>query len=121
MRKLAATVVCLITLWPFSARAAAPQFDLVCVGARGSHQEFRFDLAEKKWCEGQCSSVWPITAVSDSTIKFETHSLDGKNDWTIGINRYTSEFVIVHSEGYSLADSGKCMPKPFSGFPARRF
>ncbi len=102
--------------------AASPEFDLACEGARGMQMHFRFDLAQKKWCTGQCQSVWSIDELSDSRIKLMTVSSDSKYNWTFVIDRYTSNFFAIHrGYGDDPADQGKCNAQPFSGFPNRRF
>jgi len=101
---------------------ASPSFDLVCNGVKGAQLHLRFDLAQKKWCAGECQSVWPIYDLSDSMIKLRTISGDGKDEWTIAVDRYTSNFSAVRS-GYSdnPQDWGQCKAEPFSGFPSRKF
>ena len=102
--------------------AAPPQFDLFCKGSRGAQLHFRFDLAQRKWCIGQCQSVWSINELSDSSIKVLTYSCDSKYNWTFLIDRYTTAFSAVHrGYGDSPADGGTCETKPFSGFPNRKF
>ena len=104
--------------------AATPaSFDLVCQGAKGVQLAFRFDLAQRKWCLGECQSVWAIDLLSDSTIEFTAFTNASKSDvWTISINRYTSTFSAVHhGYGDQPADQGPCEPRPFSGFPVRKF
>lgn len=112
-----------ITLGTTQVQAAAPpQFDLFCKGARGAQPHFRFDLAQKKWCIGQCQSVWSINELSDSRIKVLTYSSDSKYNWTFVIDRYTTAFSAVHrGYGDSPADGGACEAKAFSGFPTRKF
>lgn len=101
---------------------AATTFDLACETKAGKPIHFRFDLQQKKWCVGECRSVWFIDGLSDAMIRLTTNSSDGNNNWTIEINRYTSTFSAVHrGYGNEPADGGRCQPSPFSGFPERKF
>ena len=123
MKLVTAALLTSMAFGTYQAKAAVlPEFDLTCEGAKGAHLHFRFDLAQKKWCEGQCQSVWPIAGHSDSTIKLMTTSSDSKYNWTFVIDRYTSAFVAVHrGYGDAPADGGSCKAAPFSGFPNRKF
>lgn len=116
-------VVASIALATNQVEAAKPHaFDLICHAASGPRLHFRFDLAEKKWCIGQCETVGGIDGLGDGAIKLVTYSSDGNNDWTFLINRYTSTFSAIHrGYGDEPADSGECKAQPFSGFPTRKF
>ncbi|HEX4737736.1 MAG TPA: hypothetical protein VH331_09250 [Allosphingosinicella sp.] len=101
---------------------AATAFDLVCQTRARTQVHFRFDLQQKKWCVGDCHSVWFIDGLSDTMIRLTTTSTDRNNNWTIEINRYTSTFSAVHrGYGDEPADGGHCQPSAFSGFPERKF
>jgi len=123
MKRAAVAALALIAFGTAQAQPAAlSQFDLLCDGARGAHLHFRVDLAQTKWCVGQCQSVWSIDELSDSKIKLMTISSDSKYNWTFVIDRYTSAFVAIHrGYGDDPADGGQCKPQPFSGFPVRKF
>lgn len=122
-RRATVAVLASIALGAAQAQAApSPQFDLLCAGAGGAKLHFRFDLAPKKWCVGQCQSVWSIDELSDGRIKVLTFSSDSKYNWTFVIDRYTSAFFAIHrGYGDDPADRGTCKAAPFSGFPTRKF
>lgn len=107
---------------PQAHAATSSAFDLVCQGKNGQQLHFRFDLQQKKWCFGECHSVWVIDNLDEGMIKLSIHSEDESDYWSININRYTSHFSAVH-QGYGPqpADSGQCTVESFSGFPQKKF
>lgn len=113
-----------IALSSSHAYAAESAFDLVCKGKSGQQLQFRFDLAQKKWCIENCQSVWAISTLDDALIELVMYSSDGSNDnnWTIKINRYTGTFAAIRrGYGSKPKDTGNCIAKPFSGFPGKKF
>lgn len=105
------------------AQASQPAFDLICHGNKtGQQLHFRFDLPQRKWCFGECQSVWGIDRMGDAMIELVTYSSDGNNDWTFRINRFTGTFdAIRRGYGSEPKDSGNCKPQVFSGFPSKKF
>jgi hypothetical protein len=121
--RVSAIAFALLALSAVEAQAAAPlQLDLKCSGVKGSQLHFRVDLAQKRWCFGECRSVWSINELSDTVLKVLTYGSHSSQNWTFSIDRYTSTFTAVHrGYGDEPADRGHCKVQPFSGFPARQF
>lgn len=103
--------------------ASAPAFDLICHGQKtGQQLHFRFDLSQRKWCIGECQSVWTIDRLGDAMIELVTTSADGSNDWTFKINRFTGTFAAIRrGYGNDPKEAGDCEPQSFSGFPSKKF
>lgn len=102
--------------------AAQPTLDLLCSTQHEQPIRFRFDLQQKKWCVGECQSVWFIDELGDSTIKFTMSTKDDSDLWSITIDRYTSKFWAVRrGYGSEPQDWGQCRVEPFSGFPQKKF
>ena len=102
--------------------AVQPSLDLVCSPRSGQPIHFRFALEQRKWCFGECQSVWTIDELGDAMIKLSVQSMDGSDYWTINIDRYASKFWAVRSGyGNAPADEGQCKVAPFSGFPQKKF
>lgn len=123
MKKLAGiTLFAAASMSAGQANAQASAFDLICIGRSDNPMHFRFNLTEGKWCFAKCAAVWGINDLADGAIKVLTYSTDGRNDWTIIFNRYTSTFS-AERRGYGKApaDEGQCTARPFSGFPSRKF
>lgn len=122
------TVVCISLAWIMGLfanqlqAATQPTLDLVCSPQRRQPIRFRFDLQQKKWCIGECQSVWFIDELGDSMIKLSLQTKDDSDYWSVNIDRYTSSFWIVRrGYGSEPQDWGQCKVEPFSGFPQKRF
>lgn len=102
--------------------AAQPTLNLLCNTQRGQPIRFRFDLQQKKWCIGECQSVWFIDELGDGMIKLSLRTKDDSDYWSINIDRYTSKFWTVRrGYGNKPKDWGQCKAEPFSGFPQKSF
>lgn len=103
-------------------QAAGPTFDLICQGKGGQQYHFRFDVAQKKWCLGECQSVGSIDQLGDSMIEVSIATQDGSDHWTFRIDRYTSKFWAVRrGYGSKPKEWGECKAISFSGFPQKKF
>jgi hypothetical protein len=101
---------------------ATSTFDLVCNGVSGQELHFRFDVTQKKWCIGECKSVWSIDQLEDSMIKLSLRTKNDSDYWTIHIDRYTSKFWAVRrGYGSDPKEWGECKAESFSGFPQKKF
>jgi hypothetical protein len=99
-----------------------PAFDLICSTQEGQSIQFRFDLQQKKWCMGECESVWPINELGDGMIKLSVRTIDDSDSWDINIDRYKSQFWMVHlGHGSKPQAWGQCEAENFSGFPNKKF
>lgn len=102
--------------------AAGQTFDLVCQGKSEQQYHFRFDVAQKKWCLGECQSVWSIDQLADSMIELSIRTKDDSDYWTFKIDRYTSKFWAVRrGYGSDPKEWGECKASAFSGFPQKKF
>ena len=121
--KLFALSCCFAAMATVEANAASqPTFDLLCDTQHGQPIHFRFDLQQKKWCMGECHSVWFIDELGDSVIKMTITTKDDSDLWQIFVNRYTSQFWTVHrGHGSKPEDWGQCKVEAFSGFPQKKF
>lgn len=123
MRILAAIWLPAFALLASPVQANDTAFDLICRGSKtGQQLHFRFDLSQRKWCLGECQSVWGIDRMGDAMIELVTYSSDGNNDWTFRINRFTGTFAAIRrGYGSEPKDTGNCEPQAFSGFPSKKF
>jgi len=120
MKRALAALMCILAN-DASARPSVT-FDLTCTSRSGQPITFRFDLHQKKWCAGACTSVGYIDEVSDARIRMSLRSPDHSQDWDIAINRYTATFAAIHNGwGLNPSDEGHCAAGPFTGFPTQKF
>jgi hypothetical protein len=114
-----------LAVWAAAGPAATQPgeaFDLLCSSTTGPPVHFRFELRQQRWCVGPCNAVWHIDELGDAVIGISVHSSDHQHDWTVQINRYTATYTAVHiGWGNAPADAGRCVAKPFSGFPGKQF
>lgn len=100
-----------------STGATSTRFDLECADAGGKDgpytAHYRIDLSAKKWCEDQCRTVKPISAVQTSYITLEGAP---NTEWWHTIDRQKGEDSIFSEIGEMEHISGQCTLKPFSGF-----
>lgn len=112
---------------------AADQFNLDCKGQwrfRASDpfeptaQVFRFALAKKKYCEGECKARLPIAEIGQHFLELRTATDEEKVLGTIRTNRIdrtTGRYIYFLSQrrpSHSFIEvEMMCEPKPFTGFP----
>lgn len=113
-----------------AATAAALLFDLVCTGSEinytsGTHMtekpfelRLRLDLAQGKYCSGDCKETETIYHISDTKIV-----LDNAGTRNESVSRetghYSMSWLMTATSG--LDASGQCTTAPFSGFPTTKF
>lgn len=116
------------------AAAQSPdQFDLICVGERGTHLSkqpatvrYRLDLQARRWCADGCPNALPIHDVTPDLITLIKEGVAGS------IGPYHTH-IIGRTDGRALmlayprgrgtlsSFAGDCTKAEFSGFPAPRF
>ncbi len=118
---------------PAALLALASAFNLSCdlratigVGKESatmeSRLELRIDLAAMRWCEYECYETKPVQAATETTLTL----IDDKSPDTgyemFTISRETGRYDHRNywRDTYFLR-TGKCEPRPFSGFPKQRF
>lgn len=117
----------------------AVTFNLVCAGtletatfggtAREPYRsEYRIDLGQNKWCEGQCAALHDIASVQPTQITLQSTSADTPRNRDLlsnTIDRESGAHNIRASSGLGTAAvvmrwRGTCSAAPFTGFPAAR-
>ncbi len=121
----------------FLALVAPPpalQFDLVCTGrwrleSLGQYQphdfRLRVDLAQRLWCQGDCTVLNPIVNVQPAKLVFRRSSA---TEEALGVNelaqvdRATGEYMHIRVDRRPgvIDVKASCSPSPFSGFPEIR-
>jgi hypothetical protein len=118
------------------ATAVAATFNLICSGTSETRTvdgtstesyryEYRFDLTQNKWCDGECRETRNILRVSPTRIVLTDQDIETseRRDMSFEqINRETGEHYSssIYRNGISrmLRESrGHCEPAPFTGFP----
>ncbi len=117
----------LLALWLLiaSPAMAAEQFDLICKGD-DEVWRYRIDLARGEWCARECDVTLKIVSTTASTIVLQQQEpqFRGGDSFRNMINRATGEWYFYRSLpsiDFSKTVDGKCVPAPFSGFPAAKF
>ncbi|MBL0924302.1 MAG: hypothetical protein IBJ12_07530 [Sphingomonadaceae bacterium] len=122
MKMTFGAAIALFALNASPVQAAGQTFDLVCTGKSKQQYHFRFDVAQKKWCLGECLSVWSIDQLADSMIELSIRTKDDSEYWNVKIDRYTSKFWAVRrGYGSDPKEWGECEARAFSGFPQKKF
>lgn len=83
---------------------------------------YRIDLAQKRWCLSGCPDTQKIEAIFERHIVLEQTDSDIEQSIT-SINR-ESGYIEQKSTLKGLSKyfgSGKCVKRPFTGFPALKF
>ena len=111
-----------------AALALAATFNLLCTGTRTTHEDreppriepfsetYRIDLAAGRWCKGACKETTAIRSHDAKSILLEDFS---PTNLFTHIDRETG--AIYRTARLTVSEEGFCEPRPFSGFPPRRF
>jgi hypothetical protein len=114
------------------AAQVAAAFNLQCSGKEvlGSDykdafpfaDEIRIDLTSMRWCDGSCPSTHPITGVNATEIVFQ-YQQPADGGMQRFVNRESGDYVFRIRDDTSalMLQSGNCVPRPFTGFPAKKF
>lgn len=124
---------------PSIAAAPAAQFDLKCAGTQSTKSIgaedakpyasiYRIDLAQKKWCEGECEALHDIVDVQATQLTLEEENVDAPSERSMlsnTVDRQTGAHKITASSSSPRAPAtaivmkweGSCEPAAFSGFP----
>jgi hypothetical protein len=86
-------------------------------------KELRIDLQTNRWCDGKCLETKPISSVTDLELVLQSEAQPDIDAYdSITVNRESGAFSSHHRiNDVSYDETGVCKPRPFSGFPARRF
>ena len=109
-------------------RSGTGAFDLVCTGVEtvGKASEafddrVRIDLKANRYCTEPCTETYDISSVSETEITLDTTSSNGFEVLKL-LNRETGAYWSYLKLGDAVWTwRGTCVPKPFSGFPSRKF
>lgn len=118
---------------PAGARQALT-FDLLCNGtvtqtsmksetvSTPYTRQFRVDLSQERYCDGDCATTSAIYVVGPKEIVF--YLTDNGKGWggSLSVNRETATLsgLTAGASGWTEI-SAKCERQPFSGFPAVQF
>jgi hypothetical protein len=90
-------------------------------------RHYRVDLAQRRYCEDECTTTHPLISVEDNFIMFEDEKTSG-TDHSSGVNRENGRFMdrtrIFGSDALTMTvfmSTASCSAAPFSGFPKRLF
>ena len=117
--------------------AMAATFNLVCSGsgltvvgdgptAKTTDDPFtmvyRIDLDTRRYCFDKCESTSQLEAVTDTELVFKQLN-ESERLWShVKVNRESGAYFAQFRMGQLFSmRSGKCVPAPFTGFPARKF
>lgn len=121
-----------------AAAAAAMTFNLVCTGTLTTETfyqgrqtepyryEYRIDLAQRKYCDGECRALRDIAEIQPTVIILEPNrdinTVTERQFHMESINRETGRHSILHTSGRReqimiMSWAGQCERAPFSGFP----
>ena len=115
----------------------AQQFDLTCSGTRVSEVDgpaepyeygFRIDLGTSRWCWDHCEVTYPIAEVGPDRIVLNEKSVDDyrersstRNEVSRVTGVHTLSSISVRPLPRLYKVEGRCVPGPFTGFPAALF
>ena len=115
--------------------AAASAFNLTCVvtsfGFMGEMpkrpetpmtNEFRVDLATRRFCEGDCRSTMPIAKITETDLFLKLTDEPRLKEF-LRISRESGEMLSQWQIGGSAesTEAGSCQVSAFTGFPAQKF
>lgn len=130
-----------LSFFPLLLAAAPPsdQFNLNCTGTRTTSSFFgdkadqysatyRFDLAQKKWCEGECEALQTIAAILPTQIQLQNDKVDTVSERSMTVNFIDRETGahMMSATSSSPRDArsivvmkwlGQCDRAAFTGFP----
>lgn len=117
--------------------AMAATFNLVCSGdgmtvagqapnAKTTMTEFntvyRIDLANRRYCVDKCESTEAFDAITQTELVFKFVDESKTFSSYIKVNRESGNYFSTITMGqFTSMRTGKCVPAPFTGFPARKF
>lgn len=83
---------------------------------------FKVDLATGRFCEGSCAETHPIAKITATDLFLRLENTGSLKEY-LRISRESGQYEsrIQIGDGEPFATTGVCEPKPFTGFPTRKF